>query len=115
MDNEHTEEFRALLVKQREQVSAEMEAHRIPTDPVEKRDPEEQAVRATAHLVETRLTGDYENLLKKIELALRRLDAGTYQQCANCGKTIPLARLRAKPSASLCVSCQEIKDAGGSS
>ncbi|WP_193212688.1 TraR/DksA family transcriptional regulator [Luteolibacter marinus] len=115
MDAQQTDRFRKQLLEQRASVASEMEAHRITGDPVEdreRRDPEEQAVNATASLVETRITEDDENLLKKIDLALERLDAGTYQQCANCGKKIPLARLRAKPSASLCLNCQEDKDAG---
>lgn len=113
MDTQQTEEFREKLVKQRELVAAELAAHRLPKDSPESRDPEELAVEATTNLVETRLTEDHENLLRKIDFALERLAEGTYRQCANCGGKIPLERLRAKPSASLCVSCQELKDSAG--
>ena len=115
MDARQTDRFRKLLLEQRESVAREVAAHRTSGDPAEvreRRDPEEQAVHATASLVETRITEDDENLLRKIDFALERLEAGTYQQCANCGKKIPLERLRAKPSASLCLDCQELKDAG---
>ena len=105
-----TDQFRALLLEQRELAAAEMDAHRMPPDPVEDHDAEEQAVRITNNLVEDRITDDDENLLEKIDLALERLTAGTYQQCANCGGEIPHERLEAKPSASLCISCQEAKD-----
>jgi DnaK suppressor protein len=62
--------------------------------------------------VNDRIVEDDLNLLQKIDLALSRLEAGTYEECANCGDAIPLERLVAKPSVSLCVPCQELKDAG---
>lgn len=40
-----------------------------------------------------------------IHAALRRLDAGTYGQCAKCGQAIGAARLAALPAATTCVSC----------
>lgn len=113
MDQAEIDWFRAQLIAQRERVVLEVENHgSFPEleDGDDGMDPEEQAVRATDDLVEARLTEDRGNLLQKIDLALSRLEAGIYQQCENCGKTIPKERLRAKPSASLCVACQEEKD-----
>ncbi|WP_261167255.1 TraR/DksA family transcriptional regulator [Microbacterium sp. Marseille-Q6965] len=46
--------------------------------------------------------------LSDVEDALARLDAGTYGSCARCGRPIPVERLRARPSASLCVRCAAI-------
>ncbi|WP_411845059.1 TraR/DksA family transcriptional regulator [Roseibacillus persicicus] len=45
-------------------------------------------------------------LVAKIKLALQRIKDGTYDQCGSCGEVIPLARLEAKPSVSLCLDCQ---------
>lgn len=53
-----------------------------------------------------------EYYLEKINKALHRIETGVYGNCEGCGEDIPLARLRAKPSVSLCLSCQEEKDAG---
>ncbi|HZA20199.1 MAG TPA: TraR/DksA C4-type zinc finger protein [Actinomycetota bacterium] len=39
--------------------------------------------------------------------ALRRLDDGTYGKCERCGQEIPIERLEAIPTASLCVSCKQ--------
>ena len=61
--------------------------------------------------VDDQLAEDDRNLVEKIDFALRRLEAGTYGQCTGCGAEIPLARLEAKPSVSLCIACQEKKDA----
>jgi DnaK suppressor protein len=38
--------------------------------------------------------------------ALRRIDAGTYGTCIDCGEDIPLIRLQARPEATRCVHCQ---------
>lgn len=40
-----------------------------------------------------------------IQAALRRIDAGTYGQCARCGRAIGDARLQALPFATTCVTC----------
>ena len=49
--------------------------------------------------------------LHKIDLALRRLDEGTYGQCFECGDQIAEARLRALPFAVRCRDCEEAREA----
>ena len=46
--------------------------------------------------------------LRRIDSALTRLTSGTYGNCVNCGQDIPLARLKAEPTASRCIACQEL-------
>jgi DnaK suppressor protein len=115
MEQQEIKWFRARLQEQRERVAAEVSAH-ASFPGLEAGDNgsdlEEQATRAADDFVEAKVTEDRGKLLRKIDLALERLDAGTYQECAHCGKTIPLERLRAKPSVSLCLDCQQAKDAG---
>ena len=43
------------------------------------------------------------DLLRKIDGALKRMDAGTYGLCERCGKPIEKARLKALPYAELCI------------
>lgn len=45
-------------------------------------------------------------LLKKIELALKKIDEGTYGECESCGEEISVARLMARPVAQLCIDCK---------
>lgn len=45
--------------------------------------------------------------LNQVDEALARMDAGTYGVCTNCGRRIPIARLRVRPFAELCVPCAE--------
>jgi DnaK suppressor protein len=46
-------------------------------------------------------------LLRKVELALKRISAGDFGICAACGDTIGLKRLQAVPCATNCIDCQE--------
>jgi DnaK suppressor protein len=46
------------------------------------------------------------DLLDQVDRALEKIQAGTYGVCANCGKSIEAARLKALPHASLCISCK---------
>jgi DnaK suppressor protein len=38
--------------------------------------------------------------------ALRRIEAGSYGTCVDCGGQVPEGRLEARPEAARCVSCQ---------
>ncbi len=44
--------------------------------------------------------------LAQVELALKRLDAGTYGNCLDCNEPIPLERLRVQPATQRCAVCQ---------
>jgi DnaK suppressor protein len=48
--------------------------------------------------------------VQEIEMALRRLRAGALGRCSECRARIKAARLRALPSASLCLPCQHKHD-----
>jgi RNA polymerase-binding transcription factor DksA len=43
--------------------------------------------------------------LEEVEAALGRLASGAYGTCTNCGKPIPVERLRAAPWAEYCITC----------
>lgn len=45
--------------------------------------------------------------LDQVDAALKRIEAGTYGQCIDCGVEIAPARLQATPEASRCIACQE--------
>jgi DnaK suppressor protein len=46
-------------------------------------------------------------LLREVQDALRRIEAGTYGVCYECDEPISVKRLDAVPWAKFCVSCQE--------
>lgn len=45
-------------------------------------------------------------LLKKIDLALQKIEEGTYGECESCGEEIGVPRLMARPVAQLCIDCK---------
>lgn len=49
------------------------------------------------------LTNNIRDLLSKINVALEKMENGTYGVCDVCGKPIPEARLMALPYATLCI------------
>jgi DnaK suppressor protein len=48
--------------------------------------------------------------MHQVEHALERLDQGHYGWCENCTTEIPVARLAAFPSATLCVACKSLTE-----
>ncbi|BCB88382.1 hypothetical protein Psuf_056950 [Phytohabitans suffuscus] len=48
--------------------------------------------------------------ISQVERALERLDAGNYGWCERCGNPIPVERLAAFPSATLCVTCKQLEE-----
>ncbi len=48
-----------------------------------------------------------EDLLRKVENALVRLEAGKYGTCEVCGSAIPVARLEVLPYTTVCVTCAQ--------
>ena len=44
--------------------------------------------------------------LRAVEAALERIEQGCYGVCTSCGSVIAAERMRAQPSAALCIACQ---------
>lgn len=51
------------------------------------------------------LAGKLRETLAEVEVALRKLQDGTYGACENCGDPIQPARLEAMPAARFCIDC----------
>jgi len=114
MNATQTAQIHQYLLAERERIFAEWKNHggdAATDNDWDLQDLEEQATRITTDAVDQRITHDDLRLLRKVELAIQRLTAGTYEQCAHCGQPIPLERLLAKPAVSLCLACQQLKDA----
>ncbi len=60
--------------------------------------------------ITARLRQNQFRLLRAIEEALQRIRKGTFGVCANCGKHIGSARLRAVPWTRLCLNCKQQSD-----
>lgn len=105
--------LRGNLVQRRKDILAgtKKELHNIMGEDRERQADEidEAVSRHQDHIVKSMLTSQNQ-LLKRIDEAIAKIDANTYGSCEECGEDIPAERLRVLPFAILCVSCQEEKE-----
>jgi RNA polymerase-binding transcription factor len=74
--------------------------------------PVEDVAREQVLAILSRLEGRERHALDEIFTALGKLGTGTYGLCEGCGGELPLARLRAMPTALYCLSCQAQREKG---
>ena len=67
----------------------------------------ERASHEVSKSLELRTRDRSRKLIKKIDQAIQRIDEGGYGYCEETGEPIGLARLMARPSATLCIEAQE--------
>ncbi|MEJ2191932.1 MAG: RNA polymerase-binding protein DksA [Nitrospirota bacterium] len=101
-------EIRQNLIEQKEQILSEAEStmNSLP-EPAVFPDLGDQASAETDRNFMLRLRGREQKLLNKIEEALERIEKGTFGICDVCGEEIEIARLQARPVATLCIDCKE--------
>ena len=73
-------------------------------------DEADRASRESDHSLELRTRDRYRKLVRKIEQALERIDDGSYGYCEDTGEPIGVARLEARPIATLTVDAQERRE-----
>lgn len=73
-------------------------------------DPTDQATIEEEYALELRARDRERKLLKKIDEALRRIDEGSYGYCEETGDPIGIARLLARPTATLTIEAQSRRE-----
>jgi DnaK suppressor protein len=73
-------------------------------------DPADRATIEEEHALELRTRDRERKLLKKIEQAIVRIDAGDYGYCEETGEAIGVGRLMARPTASLSLEAQQRRE-----
>ena len=79
----------------------------LQTDTLREADLADRATSETDWSIELRTRDRQRKLIAKIDAALRRIDEGEYGYCEVTGEPIPLARLEARPTATMTVEAQE--------
>ncbi|HEX7036895.1 MAG TPA: TraR/DksA family transcriptional regulator [Pseudomonadales bacterium] len=95
------ERRRAELVERRERIARHTRHRDEPLPP----DFAEQAVELENGETLVALDREVNSEIREIDQALRRLEEGTYGECAECGEPISEQRLKALPFARLCIDC----------
>jgi DnaK suppressor protein len=107
--NQRYESLKQMLEERRQEIVDKLRTIReaMPDQRLDVQDAEEQAVTDFAKDMEFALVQMKADTLSRIDEAMRRLEAGSYGECAECGTEITSARLKALPFAVLCRDCQE--------
>ncbi|AIA29924.1 TraR/DksA family transcriptional regulator [Leptospirillum ferriphilum] len=69
-------------------------------------DPTDMATREELEAFSLRLKEREKNLLRKIDMALDRIEEGSFGICEACGQPIEERRLMARPVTTLCIACK---------
>ncbi len=67
----------------------------------------DQALLEADKTIELRTRDRYRKLINKIDVALQKIEDGSYGYCEDTGEEIGLKRLNARPIANLCIEAQE--------
>jgi DnaK suppressor protein len=103
--------FRARLLEMKQQLeenagatSEHLRENEVVPDPADRATIEEE------HALELRARDRERKLMKKIEQSLRRIEDGSYGWCEETGEPIGVARLLARPTATLSVEAQQRRE-----
>lgn len=104
--------FRAKLVQLKQDMhqNAGETAENLREDTVVVPDPADRATIEEEHALELRTRDRERKLLKKIEQAIARIDAGDYGYCDETGEPIGVPRLLARPTATLSLEAQQRRE-----
>ncbi len=113
-----TEKIRAALIARRDELRAEYaqtmsEIAELQRDRLTDSAGDDQADTGTKTFEreqEISLANGMLERVTQVERALERLDEGGYGWCERCGNPIPVERLAAFPSATLCVTCKQLEE-----
>jgi len=113
-----TEKIRAALAERRDELRAEYEQTmseivEMQRDRLTDSAGDDQADTGTKTFEreqEISLANSIRERITQVERALDRLDDGQYGWCERCGNPIPVERLAAFPSATLCVACKQLEE-----
>ena len=107
-------QFRRLLEDRKRDILSEADrAVDSMTQPLEESfaDPTDRATLESDRSMLLRIRDRERKLLSKIDDAFTRIDSGSYGQCEECGDEIGLARLKARPVTTLCITCKSAQEA----
>lgn len=112
MNDKQIEHFRAILHAWKRELMEEVDRtmHYMQDEAANFPDPNDRASQESDFTLELRARDRERKLIKKIDEALARLEAGEYGECESCGVEIGIRRLEARPTATLCIDCKTLDE-----
>ncbi|MBR1943891.1 MAG: RNA polymerase-binding protein DksA [Alphaproteobacteria bacterium] len=108
LTNEQLEYFKSKLLHWKEELLKEsQDVQQLLKSQESEPDLIDSACNLATQTIELRTKDRSRKLIHKIDMALKRIDNGTYGYCEETGEPIGLKRLEARPIATLCIEAQE--------
>ena len=112
MSKKQLDHFREKLLAWKQEIISDVgqTISNLKDDSTHLADPNDRATQESEFALELRTRDRELKLLRKINQALARIEAGTYGYCEETGEEIGVARLEIRPVATLCVEAQERRE-----
>lgn len=108
MDAKTLKKFKDELEKTREELtSSSIMSEEFHINKDEQMDDVDSASADTDQSLQLRLKSRETLYLRKVNEALQKIAEGTFGDCDECGGDIEVKRLKARPTANLCIDCKE--------
>ena len=115
MNKRDTERYKKkLLTKRDELLHRVREARNSEKESTGKEAPDlgDRALSTVIRDLSYQLTAKERDIVRRIDRALDRIEAGTFGVCTECSAKVQKGRLDAVPWAMHCINCQELQDRG---
>jgi DnaK suppressor protein len=115
MDKRKVKAYRDRLLERRESLFSQVTEAELSSrerDAEATQDPADMAANAYTKELLISMSANDRRLLELIDEALRRVEAGEFGECVNCGEPVHEKRLDAVPWARYCVKCQDLQERG---
>ena len=115
MNKRQREKYRKQLLAKREELLERVKAARDSEKESTGKEAPDLGDRALSTVIRDlsyQLTAGERDIVRRVDLALDRIESGEFGVCVECEKKVQLGRLDAVPWARHCIDCQELHDRG---
>ena len=104
--------FRSLLTHWKDELMNEVDRtmNHMKTEVMNFADPADRATQEEEFSLELRARDRERKLIRKIDRALKNIAERNYGYCLFCGAEIGFERLKARPTASMCIDCKTLQE-----
>jgi DnaK suppressor protein len=99
-----------LLTKKQSLINMQALNNKVEVDQEPSKDILDRSDVEEAMFTKERMSHHWKQELAHIQMALQKIEDGSFGECEECEEEIPVKRLRVRPDASLCLDCQEVAE-----
>lgn len=112
MNEKQLSHFRKILESWKGELSQDIDTtiHSMQDEATVFADPNDRATQESDMALELRNRDRERKLIKKIDETIGKINEGDYGHCESCGVEIGIARLQARPTATLCIDCKTLEE-----